>query len=65
MKTKGTATHIPSKKSSAQVGVPVNSVLTGNGCIKCLISLFKEIILQHLDAFPTEIQGFLTKTVYI
>ena len=53
--------YIPSKKSSAQVGVRVNSVLTRNGCIKCFISLFKEIILQHLDAFPTEIQGSLKK----
>ena len=39
------------QKSSAQVGVRVNSVLTRNGCIKYFISLFKEIILQHLDAF--------------
>ena len=53
--------HIPSKKSSAQVGVRVNSVLIRNNCIKCYISLFKEIILQELDAFQTEIQGFLTK----
>ena len=55
--------YIPSKKSSAQVGVRVNSVLIRNNCIKCYtcISLFKEIILQELDAFQTEIQGFLTK----
>ena len=53
--------YIPSKKSSAQVGVRVNSVLTRDGCIKCCISLFKEIILQHLDAFQTEIKGSLTK----
>ena len=39
------------QKSSAQVGVRVNSVLTRNGCIKYFISLLKEIILQHLDAF--------------
>ena len=43
------------------MGVRVNLVLTRNGCIKCYISLFKEIILQHLDAFKTEIRGFLTK----
>ena len=43
------------------MGVRVNSVLARNGCIKCFISLFKEIILQHLDAFQTEIQGSLTK----
>ena len=51
------------QKSSAQVGVRVNSVLIRNNCIKCYtcISLFKEIILQELDAFYTEIQGFLTK----
>ena len=39
----------------------MNSVLTRNDCIKCYISLFKEIILQELDAFQTEIQGSLTK----
>ena len=55
------STNIPSKKSSAQVGVWVNSVLTRNDCIKCYISLFKEIILQQFDAFQTEIQGSLTK----
>ena len=49
------------QKSSAQVGVRVISVLTRNGCINCNISLFKEIILQQLDAFQTEIQGSLTK----
>ena len=49
------------QKSSAQVGVRVNSVLTRNGYIKCYISLFKKIILQQLDAFQTEIQGSLTK----
>ena len=43
------------------MGVQVNSVFTRNGCIKCHISLFKEIILQQLDAFQTEIQGFLRK----
>ena len=43
------------------MGVLVNSVLTRNDCIKCCISLFKEIILQELDAFQTEIQGSLTK----
>ena len=43
------------------MGVQVNSVLTRNGCIKCYISLFKEIILQQLDAFQTEMQGSLTK----
>ena len=49
------------QQSSAQVGVRVNSILTRNGCIKCYISFFKEIILQQLDAFHTEIQGSLTK----
>ena len=53
--------YIPSKKSSAQVGVWVNSVLTRNGNIKCYISLFKEIILQQCDAFQTEIQNSLPK----
>ena len=43
------------------MGVQVDSVLARNGCIKCFISLFKEIILQHLDAFQTEIQGSLRK----
>ena len=57
----GIKSNIPSQKSSAHVGVRVNSVLTRNGCIKCFISLFKEIILQHLVAFQTEIQGSLTK----
>ena len=52
---------IPSKKGSAQVGGLINPVLTRNGCIKCYISLFKEIILQQLDVFQTEIQGSLTK----
>ena len=56
-----TKPYIPSKKSSAQVGVRVNSVLTRNGCIEWYISLFKEIILQQFDAFQTEIQGSLTK----
>ena len=53
--------YIPSKKSSAQVGVWVNSVLTRNGFIKCYVSLFKEIILQQCDAFQNEIQDSLTK----
>ena len=52
---------IPSKKSSAQVGFWVNSVLTRNGYIQCDIPLFKEIILQQCDAFLTEIQDSLTK----
>ena len=56
-----TSTNIPSKKSSAQEGVRVNSVLTRNDCIKSYIWLFKEIILQELDAFQTKIQGSLTK----
>ena len=51
----------PAKKSSAQVGVRVNSVLTRNDCIKCYISLFKEIIYQQLDACQTVIQGSLMK----
>ena len=49
------------QKSSAQVGVWVNPVLTRNDCIKYYISLLKEIILQQFDAFQTEIQGSLTK----
>ena len=53
--------YIPSKKSSAQVDVWVNSVLTRNGCIKCYISLFKGIILQQLDEFKTEIKDSLTQ----
>ena len=57
----GREQHIPSKKSSAQVGVWVNSVLTRNGYIKCYTSLFKEIILQQCDAFQTVTQDFLTK----
>ena len=32
-----------------------------NGCIKCYTSLFKEIILQHLGAFQTAIEGSLSK----
>ena len=48
------------QKSSAQVGVRVNSALTRYDCIKCIL-LFKEIILQELDLFQTEIQGSLTK----
>ena len=58
----GTLNHNQNKKkSSSQVGVRVNPVLARNGCIKCYISLFKEIILQQLDVFQTEIQGSLTK----
>ena len=49
------------QKSFAQVGVWVNSALTRNGCIKCYISLFTEIIVQQLDTFRTEIQGSLRK----
>ena len=52
---------IPSKKSSAQVDVWVNSVLTRNGFIKCYKSLFKEIILQQCDPFQTGIQDSLMK----
>ena len=48
-------------KSSAQVGVWVNSVLTRNGYIKFYISLSIEIILQQRDAFQTEIQDSLKK----
>ena len=43
------------------MGFRVNYVLTRNDCIKCYISLFKEIILQQFDAFQTEVQGSLTK----
>ena len=45
--------YIPNKKCSAQVGVRLNPVLTKNGCIKCYISLFEEIILQPFRAFQT------------
>ena len=51
----------PAKKSSAQVGVRVNSDLIRNDYIKVYISLFREIILQQLDTFQTEIQGSFTK----
>ena len=47
--------NIPSKKSSAQVSFRVNSVLTRDGCIKCYILLFIEIIFKHVDVFQTEI----------
>ena len=53
--------YIPSKKTSAQVGVWVNSVLTRNGYIKCNISLIKKIILQQCDTFRTVIKDSLTK----
>ena len=43
------------------MGVRVNSVLTSNDFINCYISLFKEIIVQQLDAFQTEMQGSLMK----
>ena len=43
------------------MGGLINPVLTRSGCIKCYISLFKEIILQQLDVFQTEIKGSLTK----
>ena len=43
------------KKSSAQMGFQVNPVFARKSCIKCYISLFTEIILQHLDAFKIEI----------
>ena len=52
---------ILSKKSSAQMGFRVNSVLARDSCIKYYISLFTEIILQHFDAFKIKIQGILTK----
>ena len=49
------------QKSSAKVDARVNVFLTRNGCIKCYITLFKESILQQLDAFQIEIEGFLKK----
>ena len=49
------------QKSSAQVGVRVNSVLTKNDCIKCYILLFKKSFCKNWGAFQTEIQGSLTK----
>ena len=57
--------NIPSKKSSAQVGDQVNSVLTRNGCIKCYISLFKKIISQQLDAFQAETKVPLRNCVHL
>ena len=54
------AANIPSKKSSAHLRFPMNSVLARNGRIKCHISLFKEIILQQLDEFKNEIKGYFT-----
>ena len=51
----------PAKKKFCTSGCSGKSVLTRNDCIKCYISLFNETILQQLDAFPTEIQGSLTK----
>ena len=53
--------HVYPAKSSAQVDVWVNSVLTRNACIKCYTSLLKEFILQQLDAFQTKIKGSLTQ----
>ena len=53
--------NILSKKSSAQMGFRVNSVLARNSGIKYYTSLFTEIILQHFDAFKIEIQGILVK----
>ena len=52
--------NTPRKKSSAQVCVWVNSVLTRNDDFKFYISLFKEIILQQCVAFQTVIQDSLT-----
>ena len=43
------------------MGVRLNPVLTRNGCIKCYISLIKEISLNQFGAFQTDIQGALTK----
>ena len=50
--------YILSKKSSAQMGFRVNSVLARDSCY---ISLFLEIILQQVDAFKIKIQGTLAK----
>ena len=52
---------ILSKKSSAQMGFRVNSVLARDSCIQCYISLFTKIILQQIDAFKIKIQGTLAK----
>ena len=52
-------------KSSAQICVLVNYVLTRNDCIKCYIALFKEIIFQQLDAFQTEFQGSLILLLHL
>ena len=53
-------TYILSKKSSAQMGFRVNTVLARNSCIYCYISLFTEIIFQQIGAFKIEIRGTLT-----
>ena len=60
-KSNRTSPKYTQQKSSAQVGVRVNPVLTRHGCIKCYISAFKEITLQQFDVFQTEIQGSLNK----
>ena len=51
------------KKRSAHLGFWVNSVLTRNGCIGCLIQvlLLRKIILQQMDELQTEIQSSLKK----
>ena len=49
------------KKSSAQMGFWVNSVLARNSCIQSYILLFTEIILQQHDAFKIKIHGTLAK----
>ena len=62
MYTLSCSCHVyPAKKSSAQVGVRVNFVLTRKDCIQCYMSLLKDIILQQFDAFQTEIKGSLMK----
>ena len=53
------------QKSSAQVGVRLNPVLIRNDCIKCYISLFKDIISHQFGAFQTEIQGSLTTGTHL
>ena len=53
--------HVPCKKFAQTFGVSGNLVLIRNGCIKCYLWLFKQIILKELNEFQTEIKGSLTK----
>ena len=49
-------------KTFCTLGVSVKSCLDQELFhLRCYISLFREIILQHLDDFQTDIEGFLKK----